>query len=118
MRAGYMQMTQAQEEDWAEDPNVYVADEDDDVFSVRTSGELVLEELLRAADGAAGVLAAAVRRRMDEAAAAQVRDALPSPRLPAMQPLNWQAMFCLSDGDCREASGWKNIVSSEWCSLL
>ncbi|BDA48104.1 Importin-9 [Coccomyxa sp. Obi] len=68
---GYMQMTTDQEETWAEDPNVYVADEEDDMFSVRTSGELVLEEVLRQADGAAGILAGAVRRRMDEAAAAQ-----------------------------------------------
>ncbi len=70
--AGYMQMTTDQEETWAEDPNVYVADEEDDMFSVRTSGELVLEEVLRQVDGAAGILAGAVRRRMDEAAAAQV----------------------------------------------
>lgn len=65
-------MTTDQEENWAEDPNVYVADEEDDIFSVRTSGELVLEEVLRQADGAAGMLAGAVRRRLDEAAAAQV----------------------------------------------
>ena len=70
--AGYMQMTTDQEETWAEDPNVFVADEEDDMFSVRTSGELVLEEVVRQADGAAGILAGAVRRRMDEAAAAQV----------------------------------------------
>lgn len=65
-------MTSDQEESWAEDPNVYVADEEDDIFSVRTSGELVLEEILRQADGAARTLAGAVRRRLDEAAAAQV----------------------------------------------
>ena len=42
------------------------------MVSVRTSGQLVLDELLRNADGAAGILAGAVRRRMDEAARAKV----------------------------------------------
>lgn len=65
-------MTRGQQESWESDVNVYVADEEDDMFSVRTSGELVLEELLRNADGAAGIFAAAVRRRLDEAAAAKV----------------------------------------------
>jgi hypothetical protein len=67
-----MQMTSSQEESWQSDANVYIADEEEDMFSVRTSGELVLEELLRSADGAAGLFAAAVRRRLDEAAAAKV----------------------------------------------
>lgn len=42
------------------------------MVSVRTSGQLVLDELLRVADRAAGSLAGAVRRRMDEAAQAKV----------------------------------------------
>ena len=54
------------------DANAFVADEEDDMVSVRTSEQLVLDELLRNADGAAGVLAGAVRRRMDEAAQAKV----------------------------------------------
>jgi len=49
-----------------------VADEENDMVSVRTSGQLVLDELLRQADGAAGILATAVRRRLDEAAHAKV----------------------------------------------
>lgn len=54
------------------DASAFVADEEDDMVSVRTSGQLVLDELLRNADGAAGILAGAVRRRMDEAAQAKV----------------------------------------------
>jgi hypothetical protein len=75
-----MQMTAAQQDAWEGDPNAYVADEEEDTFSVRTSGELVLEELLGQADGAAGLLAGAVQRRLADAAAARVRCLLHSTR--------------------------------------
>ena len=39
---------------------------------MRTSGQLVLDELMSGADGAAGLLARAVRRRLEDAAAARV----------------------------------------------
>ena len=58
---------------WDADAGAFVGDEEDDMVSVRTSGQLVLDELLRTAEGAAGSLAGAVRRRMEEAAQAKVR---------------------------------------------
>ena len=70
--AGYIQITADQKELWDSDVSAFVADEEDDMVSVRTSGQLVLDELLRQADGAAGILAGAVRRRLDEAAQAKV----------------------------------------------
>lgn len=36
---GYMRMTQEQTEVWANDPNQYVADEEEENFSCRISGE-------------------------------------------------------------------------------
>lgn len=70
--AGYIQITADQKDLWDTDANAFVADEEDDMVSVRTSGQLVLDELLRQADGAAGILAGAVHRRLDEAAHAKV----------------------------------------------
>lgn len=66
--AGYIQITDDQEELWGADAGAFVADEEDDMVSVRTSGQLVLDELLQAADGAAGILSSAVGRRLEEAA--------------------------------------------------
>jgi len=42
---GYMCMTAAQEEAWADDPNQYVADEDDDLVTVRATCGMLLDEL-------------------------------------------------------------------------
>ena len=70
--AGYIQITADQKDLWDQDANAFVSDEEADMVSVRTSGQLVLDELLRQADGAAGMLAGAVRRRLDEAAYAKV----------------------------------------------
>ncbi len=62
------------------------------MVSVRTSGQLVLDELLHFADGAAGSLAGAVRRRMDEAAQAKV---LPWRNLqPSACPAKLGGGFC------------------------
>ena len=46
MFAGYMQMTAVQESIWAEDAEQYVADEEEETFSARASGELLLDSLL------------------------------------------------------------------------
>ena len=58
---------------WGADAAAFVADEEDDMVVVRTSGQLVLDELLRQADGAAAMLSAAVGRRLHDAAQAKVR---------------------------------------------
>lgn len=43
---GYMQMTQHQVNTWVNDPNQYLADENEEMYTLRTSGELFLSELL------------------------------------------------------------------------
>ncbi|KAL4434017.1 hypothetical protein ABPG75_000458 [Micractinium tetrahymenae] len=69
---GYMQMTAAQAERWAGDPNQYVADEEDDFSTVRAAGEMLLDEMFEAFEAeAAGPFAAAVGARLAEAAAAR-----------------------------------------------
>ena len=71
--AGYMQMTQEQVEDWSNSPDQYVADEEEETFSVRVSGELVLDELMAAfPEPAVAAIASAVQRRLQEAAQAKV----------------------------------------------
>ena len=55
-------MTAEQEEKWSEDPNQLLAEEDELVFSVRTSGSLLLEELFTAFPAlAAAALSSAVQ---------------------------------------------------------
>ncbi|PSC72945.1 importin-9 isoform X1 [Micractinium conductrix] len=67
---GYMQMTAAQVERWASDPNQYVADEEDDFSTVRAAGEMLLDEMFVAFEGEAAVpFAAAVTACLQEAAA-------------------------------------------------
>ncbi|KAI3434732.1 hypothetical protein D9Q98_002793 [Chlorella vulgaris] len=69
---GYMQMTGAQVERWGGDPNLYVADEEDDFSTVRAAGEMLLEECFVAFEGeVVAPLAAAVAARLQEAAAAR-----------------------------------------------
>ncbi|KAL3138300.1 hypothetical protein ABBQ32_006113 [Trebouxia sp. C0010 RCD-2024] len=69
---GYMQMTQEQVEEWSQNPDQYVADEEEETFSVRVSGELVLDELMEAFPEAAVIaIAAAVHKRLQEAAQAK-----------------------------------------------
>ena len=71
--AGYMQMTAEQTESWTQSANAYVADEEESLFSVRTSGELLLAELLQQFDDKAGAaLLEAIRQRLQEADAAKV----------------------------------------------
>ena len=70
--AGYMQMTAEQTESWTQSANAYVADEEESLFSVRTSGELLLAELLQQFDDKAGAaLLEAIRQRLQEADAAK-----------------------------------------------
>ena len=72
--AGYMMMTQQQVEEWSSDADQYVADEEEETFSVRVSGELVLDELMVAfPEAAVAAVASAVQRRLQEAAAAKVQ---------------------------------------------
>ena len=86
-RAGYIQISADQEEVWGADAAAFVADEEDDMASVRTSGQLVLDELLRQADGAARMLSSTVGRRLQDAAQAKVRPAAVSRGCPsALQP--------------------------------
>lgn len=56
----YMCMTRSQEAQWSSQPATYVADEDEDVFSPRAVGELLLDELYNAfgRNGMAAVIAA------------------------------------------------------------
>ena len=71
--AVYMQMTQEQVEEWSQNPDQYVADEEEETFSVRVSGELVLDELMAAfPEPAVAAVASAVQRRLQEAAQAKV----------------------------------------------
>lgn len=78
--AGYMQMTQEQVEEWSQNPDQYVADEEEETFSVRVSGELVLDELMEAfPEAAVATMAAAVHRRLQEAAQAKVSCACSPP---------------------------------------
>ena len=73
--AGYMQMTQEQVEDWSNSPDQYVADEEEETFSVRVSGELVLDELMAAfPEPAVAAVASAVQCRLQEAAQAKVSE--------------------------------------------
>lgn len=68
---GYMQMTRAQELLWGEDPNLYVAQEDD-FSSVRATGEMLLDELCEAFEGEAlEAFWGAAQRRLQEAAASK-----------------------------------------------
>ena len=74
--AGYMQMTQEQVEEWSQNPDQYVADEQEETFSVRVSGELVLDELMETfPEAAVAAVATAVHRRLQEAAQAKVSSA-------------------------------------------
>ncbi|KAL3142974.1 hypothetical protein ABBQ38_003256 [Trebouxia sp. C0009 RCD-2024] len=69
---GYMQMTQEQVQEWSQNPDQYVADEEEETFSVRVSGELVLDELMEAfPEAAVAAIAAAVHKRLQEAAQAK-----------------------------------------------
>ena len=84
---GYIQIAAEQEEVWGADAAAFVADEEDDMVSVRTSGQLVLDELLRQADGAAAMLSSAVSRRLQDAAQAKVRfPAVPCGCSSTLQP--------------------------------
>ncbi|GLI67765.1 hypothetical protein VaNZ11_012019 [Volvox africanus] len=68
----YMQMTAGQATEWLENPAQYVADEEDNTFTVRVSGELLIESLIQAFNlEAARALVDAVERRTQEAAASQ-----------------------------------------------
>ncbi|EEH57214.1 uncharacterized protein MICPUCDRAFT_486, partial [Micromonas pusilla CCMP1545] len=65
---GYMRMTASQEESWGDDPNQYVADEDDDMSSARATCGMLLDELVdRFGDDAQRALSVAVERRLSEA---------------------------------------------------
>ncbi|KAG2426502.1 hypothetical protein HXX76_011729 [Chlamydomonas incerta] len=71
LAVAYMQMTSRQAADWAADAAAYVADEDDSMFTVRVSGELLADSMLQSFGlDAAGALMDAVERRAAEAAAA------------------------------------------------
>jgi hypothetical protein len=69
---GYMTMTPSQEEQWMDDPNQYVADEDDDFSTVRAACGLMLDSLCdRYGTKAIKALTEAANRRMSEAIAMQ-----------------------------------------------
>jgi hypothetical protein len=73
---GFMRMGAAQEERWAADPNAYVGDEDGEFWTVRASGEMLLDEVMEAGgDAGAAAVAGAVRRRAAEAAAGRAAGA-------------------------------------------
>lgn len=69
---GYMSMSSAQEEQWIDDPNQYVADEDDDFSTLRASCGLMLDSLcLQFGPKAVTALADVANRRMSESIAAR-----------------------------------------------
>ena len=72
-------MTAEQEERWSQDPNQLLADEDELVFSVRTSGSLLLEELFTAFPApAAAALSSAVQVHFKTATELKVMQGLRS----------------------------------------
>ncbi|KAK6134049.1 hypothetical protein DH2020_032194 [Rehmannia glutinosa] len=64
---GFLQMTEQQVHTWSLDANQYVADEDDNTYSCRVSGALLLEEII-ASCGMEGIDAVidSVKRRISE----------------------------------------------------
>ena len=69
---GYMCMTRAQEDSWGDDPDQYVADEDEDASSTRAMCGLLLDELADRFELAAlKALAEATARRLGESEASR-----------------------------------------------
>ena len=67
--AGYAQMTKEQERRWGEDVNEFVVEEDEEVFSVRSSACLLVEELVTAfPEAASAALNSAIARLFRETA--------------------------------------------------
>ncbi|KAL3824041.1 hypothetical protein ACJIZ3_020070 [Penstemon smallii] len=64
---GFLQMTEQQVHTWSLDANQYVADEDDNTYSCRVSGALLLEEIITSC-GTEGIDAVidSVKRRISE----------------------------------------------------
>ena len=70
---GYMCMSSWQEEQWMDDPNQFVADEDDDFSTLRAACGLMLDSLSnRFGSSAVVALANAANRRMTESIAARI----------------------------------------------
>ena len=89
-RVGYMQMTAAQTETWSADANQYLADEDEDMFTARVSGQVLLEELLsKCGPAALAGLSSGLHRRLQDAAGAKVTDLL-GRRSPVAVLLLWK----------------------------
>lgn len=69
---GYLQITHDQEVDWGLDINKFVEEEDNEALSCRTSGALLLEELVvNFEEKALSGVAIAVQRRLQESAVAK-----------------------------------------------
>jgi len=66
----YMQMTATQVESWASNANAYVADEEEETFTARVSGELLLEEIVTSLGGTEVLMEVftAVEQRFEETA--------------------------------------------------
>ncbi|KAG6426161.1 hypothetical protein SASPL_110379 [Salvia splendens] len=64
---GFLQMTEQQVHIWSVDANMYVADEDDNTYSCRVSGALLLEEIITSCgmDGVDAVVDS-IKRRISE----------------------------------------------------
>ena len=99
---GYMCMTAAQEEAWETDPNQYVADEDDDMVTVRATCGMLLDQLAdRFEDAALTALATAVERRLRESDAARA----------ANDPMWWGGLYKLSLVDpCLESTRFQPLI--------
>ncbi|GAX82463.1 hypothetical protein CEUSTIGMA_g9890.t1 [Chlamydomonas eustigma] len=70
---GYMQMTYAQTECWSLNVNQYVADEEEETFNARVSGELLLGDVCEIfGEEALSATFEAIERRMAESAQAKV----------------------------------------------
>ena len=69
---GFMAMSTSQEEQWSDDPNQFIADEDDDFSTVRAACLLMLDSLgARFGAKAVAAVATATERRLGESIAAR-----------------------------------------------
>ncbi|XP_052199036.1 uncharacterized protein LOC127806080 isoform X1 [Diospyros lotus] len=70
---GFLQMTEQQVHTWSMDANQYVADEDDNTYSCRISGSLLLEEVVTSCGvEAINAIIDAVKKRLAESQEAKV----------------------------------------------
>ncbi|KAF5839257.1 armadillo-type protein [Dunaliella salina] len=99
MCIAYMQMTATQVESWASNANAYVADEEEETFTARVSGELLLEEIATSLGGSDVLMEVftAVEQRFRETAEPTTRNCIQigSRRISHSCKTSWQT--CSAD---------------------